>query len=214
MKDAAFCYYCRLFCCEKSGRGEDNFTRKGVSNWKKAFEKFRKHEKSEMHLKSLQFWNEKKISGNTICGNLSYAHTKQVQQNRTYLRFVIETILFLGKQCLALRGHDETMSSLNKGNFLELLQLRAKDKGVDIIQMMSSKIHSYKSGQIQNEIINIIKNKIVVDIVNEKTGIDLSKLRGQAYDGASNMSGKFNGVAAKFKDEEPRALYTLSRSSS
>nr|CAD7596402.1 unnamed protein product [Timema genevievae] len=29
-----------------------------------------------------------------------------------------------------------------------------------------------------------------------------------AYDGASNMSGKFNGVRAIFKEEEPIALYT------
>lgn len=60
VKDSAFCYSCRFFCHEKSSRGEENFTKIGVSNWKKALEKFRKHEKSEMHLKSTQFWIEKK----------------------------------------------------------------------------------------------------------------------------------------------------------
>ena len=28
-------------------------------------------------------------------------------------------------------------------------------------------------------------------------GVDLTKLRGQAYDGAGNMSGKINGAAAE-----------------
>lgn len=35
-------------------------------------------------------------------------------------------------------------------------------------------------------------------------------MRGQAYDGAANMSRKFNGVCTKFKQIliEPRAFYT------
>nr|CAD7445619.1 unnamed protein product [Timema bartmani] len=41
-----------------------------------------------------------------------------------------------------------------------------------------------------------------------KIGVRTNRMRGQAYDGASNMSGKFNGVRAIFKEEEPRALYT------
>lgn len=40
----------------------------------------------------------------------------------------------------------------------------------------------------------------------QRIGVDISRLRGQAFDGAANMSGKFNAVAAKFR-EEPGALY-------
>lgn len=36
---------------------------------------------------------------------------------------------------------------------------------------------------------------------------DMSKLRGQCYDGASNMSGRHNGLHAKILKVEPRALY-------
>ena len=35
----------------------------------------------------------------------------------------------------------------------------------------------------------------------------LSQSRGQAYDGAANMSGTISGVHALFKKEEDRALY-------
>ena len=38
--------------------------------------------------------------------------------------------------------------------------------------------------------------------------LPLSKARGQCYDGASNMSGIRNGVAAQLCKEEPRAVYT------
>lgn len=36
---------------------------------------------------------------------------------------------------------------------------------------------------------------------------DMSKLRGQCYDGASNMSGRHNGLQSKILAMEPRALY-------
>ena len=38
--------------------------------------------------------------------------------------------------------------------------------------------------------------------------LDPSKMRGQAYDGASNMSGRRNGAAAKISSVYPLALYT------
>ena len=37
--------------------------------------------------------------------------------------------------------------------------------------------------------------------------IDLHNCRGQGYDGASNMSGPFSGVAARLRQEEPRAHF-------
>ena len=38
--------------------------------------------------------------------------------------------------------------------------------------------------------------------------LDPSKMRGQAYDGASNMSGKIRGAAARIQSQYPLALYT------
>ena len=37
--------------------------------------------------------------------------------------------------------------------------------------------------------------------------LPVSKLRGQCYDGAANMSGKVNGVVKKFQEIENRAIY-------
>ncbi|XP_070224564.1 zinc finger MYM-type protein 1 isoform X3 [Bos mutus] len=271
-KDVIFCYSCQLFCQKKFNYGRESLRAQGISHWKKTMEKFRKHEKSEMHLKSLQFWREYQFCDEAVNDTLSN-QSKQIEGNKKYLKLIIENILFLGKQCLFLKGNDQSISSVNKGNFLELLEIRAKDKGEEIFRLMNSQVDFYNSTQIQNDIIEIIKTEILQDIVNEinvssafsvicdettdgatkgqfsvcvrypqktskavlikerflgfidveemtgtslhrsikaylqQIGVDLDKIRGQAYDSTSNWKGKFKKIAAEFKKEEPRALY-------
>ncbi|XP_044801203.1 zinc finger MYM-type protein 1 isoform X4 [Bubalus bubalis] len=271
-KDVIFCYSCQLFCQKKFNYGRESLRAQGISHWKKTMEKFRKHEKSEMHLKSLQFWREYQFCDEAVNDTLSN-QSKQIEGNKKYLKLIIENTLFLGKQCLFLKGSDESISSVNKGNFLELLEIRAKDKGEEIFRLMNSQVDFYNSTQIQNDIIEIIKTEILQDIVNEinvssafsvicdettdgatqgqfsvcvrypqktskavlikerflgfidveemtgtslhrsikaylqQIGVDLNKIRGQAYDSTSNWKGKFKKIAAEFKKEEPRALY-------
>ena len=48
----------------------------------------------------------------------------------------------------------------------------------------------------------------------EKWGLDINLLRGQGYDGASNMSGKFRGVQAIVKSRVPSAVYLHCRAHS
>lgn len=240
---------------------------------KKTLAKFRKHEKSEMHLKSLQFWKKYQFCDEVIDDNLS-THSKQIEGNKKYLKLIIENILFLGKQCLLFRRNDQSISSVNKGNFLELLEIRAKDKGEQVFRLMNSQLDFYNSTQIQSDIVEIIKTEMLQDIVNEinvssafsiicdettdnaskgqlsvcvrypqktskavlikerflgfidiedmtgsllhksikiylqQIGVDFNKISGQAYDSTTNLRIKFNKIAAEFKKEEPRALYT------
>ena len=42
----------------------------------------------------------------------------------------------------------------------------------------------------------------------DKNGLDMINLRGQCYDGAGNMSGVRNGLAARVTQEFPKAVYT------
>ena len=60
------------------------------------------------------------------------------------------------------------------------------------------------------EVDNIGANCLVHHIkdVLLRMNLTLSKCRGQCYDGASNMSGIRNGVAAQISSEEKRAIYT------
>ena len=47
----------------------------------------------------------------------------------------------------------------------------------------------------------------IIKLTLESWGIKLEKYCGQAYDGAANMAGHLNGVAARIKRDEPRALF-------
>ena len=179
---------------------------------------------------------------------------------------VLLCIRYLGRQGLALRGHEESIESFD-GNLYQLLLLEAT-RDEKMKAWLDKK--QYLSPVITNEMINImglaVLEKILTNIktskwyaiivdeatdishteqmslsirwVNEKYQISedtlglvelpntkaltiyqqvkdilircslpLSQCRGQAYDGASNMSGIRNGVQALVKQEESKALY-------
>ncbi|XP_038190316.1 zinc finger MYM-type protein 1 [Arvicola amphibius] len=143
----------------------ESFATQGTADWEKTLEKFRKHEESEVHLKSLRFWrryqflDEVPRDGSSVC-------SEPIDGSRRYLKLVIESILFLGKQCLLLKGNDQSIPSTNKGNFLELLEIRARDKG-EVFQLLSSHGDFYHSTQVQEEIIEVIKAEMLQDIVSE-----------------------------------------------
>ena len=88
-----------------------------------------------------------------------------VKYNATRHKTNFECLHFLVKQGLALRGHDESKSSSNKGNFLELLDfVRTKTNCSDSISGNSS----HTSPDWQNEVIGITaklaRRKILEDI--------------------------------------------------
>ncbi|KAL4083626.1 hypothetical protein QTP88_028942, partial [Uroleucon formosanum] len=164
-----------------------------------------------------------------------------------YVSHFIDIVLYLSKQGIAFRGHEETSKSINKGNFKEMCELFAKHVP------SFNKIHERKINltiwQIQEDIIEIcailVKKEIFKQIVetgffamfdearytvkfqvferflgfvNVSTGQDANhiqkvymnaiKIIAHSYDGASVMSGHFNGVQSKIKDFYPCAIYT------
>ena len=48
-------------------------------------------------------------------------HNKQVEENREYLKLLVNVVLYLSKLELSLRVHFEGKDSLNKGNYRQLL---------------------------------------------------------------------------------------------
>lgn len=272
VKDAVFCYYCRLHAAHKPGCGEDAFTKVGVSNWKNVLDRCLKHESSKVHQTASVFHRQSSQQSTSVAKQLSSVHQQQVEKNRQYLRRIVENVLFLGKQGLAFRGHVEDAESDNRGNFLELLDLRSSDCPI-IVEGLKSAVSKYTSPETQNEIIHLIAQRIQRQILQDVTscsafalivdetedisrveqvslciryckvdkcdvtvqerflgfletpsttgealtqlliqelsrlGLPIEKLRAQAYDGASNMSGQYQGVAARIKRIQPKAPY-------
>ena len=132
-RDTVFCFPCRLF-----GSRETAFTTVGFSSWNKATERFNGHvgANSSVHnscvvcCKNFLLAQSKGMDSLNICCDilnvvkqLGESQRHQIKENREYLSTLLDAILFLCKQELALRGHREGKTSANKGNFLELLDL-------------------------------------------------------------------------------------------
>ncbi|CAN1841425.1 Zinc finger MYM-type protein 1 [Linum perenne] len=186
----------------------------------------------------------------------------EVLKHRLRLKTTIKVLQRLALQGCAFRGHDESESSLNRGNLIEwiefLMEWREDVKAVLLKNAPGNA--KYISPLIQKELLSIIANKvrckirvevgdayfaILVDEARDESGreqmaiilryvnsngilterfftikcvadtsaatlkqvisdalseynLQVEKLRGQGYDGASNMSGQFNGLRALF----------------
>nr|XP_016449510.1 PREDICTED: zinc finger MYM-type protein 1-like [Nicotiana tabacum] len=148
----------------------------------------------------------------------------KLRKDLTYM--LVKFLLYFG---LSFRGHDESDSSKNKGLFLGLLEWLAKRlPEVDrVILKHAPKNDMMTSPKIQKDIVSACAKESVKAIINdldgdyfgilvdeskdishhEQMGLALrpSKIRGQGYDGGSNMQGKMNGLKALILQETPSA---------
>jgi hypothetical protein len=125
-KDSVFCYYCRLAKIEKV-YGSIGI---GFKFWKNARVAFNMHEQSEEHRDAMNdlFKRIEQDKNNTsINKQLGTLRQQEVEKNREYLIQIVKTVKFCAKQNIPFRGHDESTESLNRGNFLELIEFRKED---------------------------------------------------------------------------------------
>ena len=123
-KDAVFCLPCYLF---KPTHGEqgggDVFTSTGFSAWKKK-------EALETHVGGVDSaHNQTSLNCQALMNQKQHIESiisRQLESSQhnyyTLLNASIDCIRFLLRQGLAFRGHDESNTSHNRGNFIELLQ--------------------------------------------------------------------------------------------
>jgi len=199
--------------------------------------------------------------------HLSKAHAENVAENWEYAQKITEILLYLARQGLALRGHDESVNSTNRGNFLELCKLFGKHD-LQFADRLESSLNLTSHGS-QNQILSIAAQQVLRTMVKEvrsvgffclmadearsfrdeqlafcircavdldvrerfvmfvdcsecrdangitrllmetadKAGLGDVSIVAQAYDGASVMSGKDNGVQKQIRDIHPAAIY-------
>ena len=152
----------RCFSCEKFLK-DSSFR---YNNWKKP-ERLLKHGQSQMLSLGMLKWIDAKrteADKTTILSLMESEHAKSVEENRRYLKLIIETLMFTAVQNISIRGATESrdeienISDINRGNFLELLSLRARDNAWLQSKLGTSvKDHtSFTSPAIQNEILSIL----------------------------------------------------------
>ena len=135
-----FCWPCLLFAPGKS----QAWTRQGYADMRSFLSDCRKHGQSNCHLEAHKKWKTFDATERVV---ILYSrarreevqrHNEQVRQNKETLKAISEAILFLSKQELAFRCHDEARDGLNKGNYWELLECFAKyDLSLNIVSIRS-----------------------------------------------------------------------------
>ncbi|CAF3597866.1 unnamed protein product [Rotaria sp. Silwood1] len=194
-RDAVFCYYCRHFSQfgTPTRIQRDAFTTYGFNNWKRALATdrgFHKHVKSQTHITSLANFSEYKSrekSNASVINVLEKPRAEQILHNRSKLIKISSAILLCVKQLIALRGHDESTDSNNRGNLIEILKWSAKtDPLAKAVLEESAGNATYLSHQIQNELLSIMANQIRDNIAKKLNGNVYVLLADEATDVSPN----------------------------
>ena len=127
---------------------ETAFITEGFQNWKKATERFRRHESAECHRETV-LKLQSLHTPTTVLEQLSSKAAKTRAQNRK----VLSSLRFLLRQGLAIRGHRET-----EGNLMQLLYLQS----TECPQLGRwLKNQQYLSPEIINEFITLMGNDLL-----------------------------------------------------
>lgn len=168
-KRSLFCFYCVLF------GGESNWSKVGCRDIKHLSQTIKSHGASKQHIDNAVRYQ---MFGTVdIATELDSARAlsvrlfnDRVQKNRHILKQIIEALIFCGTHELALRGHDESETSSNRGVFLDLLNQFARRDTTLESHLQSATVAKYTSKDIQNEILdcmfNVYKEELLKDVKN------------------------------------------------
>ena len=168
-QDLVFCHVCatarKTGKMTNTGNADMAFIERGFSNWKDASgEKgaFSCHQQSNCHKRAVELMVTLPRTTKDVGELLSLTHSQEKLANRQYLLKVTQNIRFLARQGIALRGDGDEHDS----NFVQLLHLRSIDDP-SIHQYMQKKTDKYCSHQIQNELLEVMANKINREIADQ-----------------------------------------------
>lgn len=177
-RDGVYCKYCSLFGAtskEINYSKLDRLVKSPLTFWTSATNKLHEHDtKSAVHRSATIIANEflKTMKGQqkSVVEQLDSVLSAQMQRNREKLYSIVKTILFCGRQNIALRGHRESEEgSSNVGNFRELLKFRV-DSGDKLLEdhlTTAPRNATYTSNTTQNNLISIVGKWIQDKILKE-----------------------------------------------
>lgn len=269
--DKAYCLYCFLFPGDSSNQP---FVQQGYNSWKHMFERNKGVQKhiglhNSVHNQAALSCEDFLKHDQSIIYHLANQTDQVKQDNKTRTLLSIKVAKHLVLQGLSFRGHDESNSSLNRGNFIETLQFKVAESPLEDLLRNAPKNAKHTSPECQKDICRALSNivqerilqelgekffAILIDECRDVSGkewfvlvirfvddegqicervldfitvsdtfsntlfnalchilhthsLSISRIRGQAYDGASNMRGEKAGLQAKVKEVNPLAYY-------
>ncbi|KAL4018303.1 hypothetical protein IC575_021894 [Cucumis melo] len=124
---------------------------------------------------------------------------------RTRLGASIDCTRFLLRQGLSFRGHNETDDSKNQD----------ESRDISLKEQMSVVLRYVDEGHVIERFIRIthfnntsaLSLKEAIDDFFSQHGLSITNLRGQGYDGASNMQSEFHGLKSLILKENECASY-------
>lgn len=161
--DKIYCFSCMLFGLVKAK--QNKLVSTGTRDWKHITSRMLNHESSKERLES-EISRGQYSNNNRLDVSFRLTTNNQIAENREIVRVIFEVLLYLGKQNIAFRGHDESLTSKNRGNFLSLIKVLSKYHASLAIHLnkieKSSKPNriTFLSGQTQNVMLQIMSDSI------------------------------------------------------
>uniref|UniRef100_A0A2N9ELF0 TTF-type domain-containing protein n=1 Tax=Fagus sylvatica TaxID=28930 RepID=A0A2N9ELF0_FAGSY len=174
-----YCLPCYLFGKKPTGRpGSDAFTVKGFDNWKKVNDGMNcplvghvGKDPNSPHKIAVKCYEDLMKHSRHVDKLFEKQSSKEIQDNWLRLKASIDSVQWLALQGCAFRGHDESLDSINRGNFVELVKLVSTydHRVAGVVLENAPRNAKYTSPTIQKEILHIIASK-VRDAIREEIG--------------------------------------------
>ena len=200
--NGGFCLSCVLFASSGyQGSHPGMLVSQPLTKFVKALELFWKHADKGYHkeavVKAEEFMKVMTNQQPDIRHRLSQALADWIALNRQKLASIFKAIEFCGRQNIALRGHRDNATDIEKdpldienhGNFRALLSFRV-DAGDTILgdHLAFAPLNAtYTSSVIQNQVIDVIASQIRNKII---TNVQTAKWYGVIADEVTDMSNK------------------------
>ncbi|XP_060879641.1 zinc finger MYM-type protein 1-like [Metopolophium dirhodum] len=171
-ENAVYCFPCRFFSLKQKNDSDSMFISTGYTNWKNAMSSrgFLRHDNSDEHKNCTISWVEfkkNKLNKTSVLSKLNNHHASIVIENKKYMEAIIISLRMLAIQGIAFRGHLENESSINQGNFLELMKVISLFDNVVKKKINGPKNARYLHHSIQKELIHIMASMIINKISSE-----------------------------------------------
>ncbi|KAL9678414.1 hypothetical protein QQ045_016258 [Rhodiola kirilowii] len=122
---------------------------------------------NSIHSSSMCKWENLRNPSKHIERLMSTLSSQEVTDNRLRLNATILVVKVLARQGCSFKGNDESIDSLNSGNFDAILDLLKVNEDYRKVLDSGPKNATYRSPRIQKQIANILGNKVRAKIREE-----------------------------------------------